>query len=155
MDDEEYKMECYLRALIVFVLGGLILLFGACSSVKGVQVVTEYRDRETVKVEQVHDSVFVHDSVSSAMRHDTLLLERWHTIWREREVFRGDTVTVRDSIPYEVQVVQEVRARNGYDKFTARGFWVFVALVVLAIAVWIGKKTPWGKVAWSFVKAWL
>lgn len=81
------------------------------------------------------------------MSVDTFWRDRWHT-----EKIKGDTIYVHDSIylervrykyrdsiyvrtdsvPYPVEV--PVRVRNGYDKFTARGFWVFVGLLVLFIA---------------------
>lgn len=86
-------------------------------------------------------------------RVDTFWRDRWHTekikgdtvfihdsIYFEKIKFRDrvDSVTVRDSIPFPVEV--PVRARNGYDKFTAKGFWVFICLLVLYI-VWRLFKT--------------
>lgn len=84
------------------------------------------------------------------LRVDTFWRDRWHTektkgdtvfihdsIYFENIKFRDrvDSVIVRDSIPYPVEVTKEVRVRNGYDKFTARGFWVFVGVLLLYI-VW-------------------
>lgn len=86
-------------------------------------------------------------------RVDTFWRDRWHTekikgdtvfihdsIYLEKIKYRDrvDSVTVRDSIPFPVEV--PVRARNGYDKFTAKGFWVFICLLVLYI-VWRLFKT--------------
>lgn len=81
------------------------------------------------------------------LRVDTFWRDRWHTekqrgdtvfihdsIYFEKIKFRDrvDSVVVRDSIPYPVDV--PVRMRNGYDKFTARGFWGFVGVLLLYIA---------------------
>lgn len=81
------------------------------------------------------------------LRVDTFWRDRWHTektkgdtvfihdsIYFEKIKFRDrvDSVVVRDSIPYPIEV--PVRMRNGYDKFTARGFWVFVGVLLLYIA---------------------
>lgn len=84
------------------------------------------------------------------LRVDTFWIDRWHTektkgdtvfihdsIYFEKIKYRDrvDSVFVCDSIPYPVEVTKEVRVRNGYDKFTARGFWVFVGVLLLYI-VW-------------------
>lgn len=91
------------------------------------------------------------DSVQTRMelRVDTFWRDRWHiekiegdtvfihdSIYFEKIKYRDrvDSVIVRDSIPYPVEVTKEVRVRNGYDKFTARGFWVFVGVLLLYIA---------------------
>lgn len=86
-------------------------------------------------------------------RVDTLWRDRWHTekqrgdtifirdsIYLEKIKYRDrvDSVTVSDSIPYPVEV--PVRVRNGYDKFTARGFWVFIGISLLYIA-WLLFKS--------------
>lgn len=82
------------------------------------------------------------------LRVDTFWRDRWHTekikgdtvfihdsIYFENIKYRDrvDSVVVRDSIPYPVEV--PVRIRNNYDKFTASGFWVFVGIMFLYI-VW-------------------
>lgn len=81
------------------------------------------------------------------LRVDTFWRDRWHTekikgdtvfvhdsIYLEKIKFRDrvDSVFVCDSIPYSVEV--PVRMRNGYDRFTASGFWVFVGIIFLYIA---------------------
>ena len=83
------------------------------------------------------------------LRVDTVWRDRWHTvitkgdtvlihdsIYFEKIKYRDrvDSVVIHDSIPYPVEVKKEVRVRNGYDKFTARGFWGFVGVLLLYIA---------------------
>ena len=46
---------------------------------------------------------------------------------------------VHDSIPYQVEVVKEVRKRNGYDRFTSWGFWILIVLVLIRVAWWVFK----------------
>lgn len=82
------------------------------------------------------------------LRVDTFWRDRWHTektngdtvfihdsVYLEKIKYRDrvDSVVVRDSIPYPVEVPKKVRVRNGYDKFTARGFWVYTAIVLAAL----------------------
>lgn len=86
-------------------------------------------------------------------KYDSIWVDRWHTIkekgdtiwihdsifiekWREKHT--SDTICVRDSIPYEVS--KYIRQRNGYDRFTARGFWIMIALAIGYIALRIRFK---------------
>jgi hypothetical protein len=46
---------------------------------------------------------------------------------------------VHDSIPYPVEVVKEVRKRNGYDRFTSWGFWILAVLILIRVAWWVFK----------------
>ena len=81
----------------------------------------EYRDRLRI------DSVYNRDTVNIYERGDTVYLQ---TIkWRER--FKFDTVSVVrvDSIPYPVEVIQEV------NKLTKWQRWRLNALNVIAIII--------------------
>ena len=106
------------------------LTLTACSTQKLVPVV-EYHDRvqyDTIRQRDsiVHwhtkivqgDTVYIHDSVDR---------------WRDKE--KIVEVLLHDSIPYKVEIEKEVRVRNGYDKFTARGFWSLLILVIAYIAI--------------------
>ena len=80
-----------------------------------------YRDRLRI------DSVYNRDTVNIYERGDTVFL---HTIkWRER--FKFDTVSVvrTDSIPYPVEVIQEV------NKLTKWQRWRLNALNIIAIII--------------------
>lgn len=91
--------------------------------------------------EYIHDSIYIHE------KGDTVWLERWHDRIIERNV--ADTVhdTTRiethDSIPYPVEVPKYIRERNAYDKATAKGFWILLAIIVCSIVIWIGKRKNW------------
>lgn len=95
-------------------------------------------------LQQAIDSTRVHYEV----KYDSVWVDRWHTIkdkgdtiwihdsifiekWREKHT--RDTLCVSDSVPYEVP--KYIRQRNGYDRFTARGFWIMVALAIGYIAL--------------------
>ena len=93
-----------------------------------------------IRTEYVHDTVTEHltDSILQ-MRyvyikadtvHDVQIVERIK--WRDKvQVQRVET---HDSIPYPVEVIKHVRVRNGYDYFTAWGFWISLALIAVSIA---------------------
>lgn len=82
------------------------------------------------------------------LRVDTFWRDRWHTekvkgdtlfihdsVYLEKIKYRDrvDSIFVRDSIPYPVEITKEVRVRNGYDRFTARGFWIYTAIILAAL----------------------
>lgn len=92
-----------------------------------------------IRTEYVHDTVTEHltDSILQTryvyMRadtvHDVQIVERIK--WRDKvQVQRVET---HDSIPYPVEVIKRLRVRNGYDYFTAYGFWILFAI----LALWI------------------
>ena len=93
-----------------------------------------------IRTEYVHDTVTEHltDSILQTRYvymkadtvHDVQIVERIK--WRDKvQVQRVET---HDSIPYPVEVIKHVRTRNGYDYFTAWGFWILLALIAVAIA---------------------
>lgn len=90
------------------------------------------------------DSTRVHYEI----KYDSIWIDRWHvvkekgdTIWirdsifieKWREKHTRDTICVRDSVPYEVP--KYIRQRNGYDRFTARGFWIMIAIAIGYVAL--------------------
>lgn len=120
---------CYMAVVL-----GVCALFTSCRSQK-VVTVTEYRDRVQRDTLRKVDSVYV--------AH--YLMQKGDTVWMTDTIcqFRilHDTrdVYVHDSVPYPVEVVKEVRTRNAYDRFTARGFWLLCALIVLRVIWWAFK----------------
>lgn len=117
----------------------LALLLSACSAQRPL-VTKSARDSVRVETQIRIDSVFRDRWHTEYVKGDTLhiidsvFLDRWHF---ERKT---DSVCVRDTIrePYEVQV--PVRKRNDYDRATARGFWILLAMLVLRVAWWCVKK---------------
>ena len=113
------------RLILLIPLLAILSLFTGCKSktvlVPVDRVKIEYRDRLRV------DSVYNRDTVNIYERGDTVYL---HTIkWRER--FKFDTVSVVrvDSIPYPVEVIQEV------NKLTKWQRWRLNALNIIAIII--------------------
>ena len=108
-DDERMKAGCLqlagiLGAIIVALL--ICVLLGSCTTTKYVPVPEYHTD--TVRISQnTHDSIHVHDSTYIKEKGDTMLIERWHTKFRDR--WRTDTIyqSKRDSIPYPVEVEKE------------------------------------------------
>ena len=100
------------KLLVICSISMLILsMFCRCTTTKYVPI-TEYRDRVVVKTDSFlkTDSVYVHDSVSVYIRGDTVLKYKYHIQYKDRCIVRNksDTLIVRDSIPYKVEVNKQL-----------------------------------------------
>ncbi len=118
---------------------GLILFFATgCRSVQPViveRIKIEYRDRLRV------DSVYNRDTVNIYKKNDTVYLQT--VKWRER--FRLDTVSVVriDSIPYPVEVIQEVNRLTKWQRWRLTILNIIGGLIIAYIAFRIGRAKLW------------
>ena len=113
----------------------LLAICAGCSTPK-IITVTEYRDRVTHDTLTRADSIYVAHYVHE--KGDTVRIV--DTIYMFKTIERVQNAYVHDSVPYAVEVQVPVRMRNGYDKFTSWGFWIFVFLALLSVAWWAFKK---------------
>ena len=132
------------RVVIVIAVAMLILsMFCRCTTTKYVPV-TEYKDRVVVKTDSLlkTDSVYVHDSVSVYIRGDTVFKYKYHIQYKDRSIVRNksDTLIVRDSIPYKVEVNKQLsktdRAFLNIGKIAS----VCIFIGILALLGWIYRK---------------
>ena len=132
------------KVVITIAVAMLILsMFCRCTTTKYVPV-TEYRDRVVVKTDSLlkTDSVYVHDSVSVYIRGDTVFKDKYHIKYKDRYIARNksDTLIVRDSIPYKVEVDKQLsktdRAFLNIGKIAS----VCIFIGILAFIGWIYRK---------------
>ena len=95
----------------------------------------EYRDRLRV------DSIYNRDTVQIYGRNDTIFKDVIR--WRER--FRLDTVSVVrvDSIPYTVEVIQEVNRLTKWQRWRLTLLNIIGGLTIVYIAFRVGKAKLW------------
>ena len=127
-------------AILVSYFVALAFLFmaiclNACSAQK-VVTVTEYRDRVQRDTLTQTDSVYISHVVRE--KGDTVHIS--DTIFKYKYLDKYAYVYVHDSVPYKVQVQVPVRVRNGYDRFTSLGFWIFLVIIISRLAWWVVKK---------------
>lgn len=124
---------------LIFVILALMALMG-CKTVE-VQTVERVRTDTLRQMVVQRDSIYLHDSTFVRVAGDTILMERWHTRWRDR--LRTDTVYQSrvDSVPKPYPVIKEVPADLSWWQRTRMfiGSAVLVAAVIAAGA-WITKK---------------
>lgn len=96
--------------------------------------------KEIERVDTVFQNVYkyIHEKGDTVFVRDSVILYRY------KYITQCDTFVQVDSIPYPVEVTKEVRVRNGYDKFTARGFWIYTAIIlaglIFLVVRWIIKR---------------
>lgn len=94
-----------LVGIILLLIAALVL--SACRSVKYVPVESVRHDSIFITQHQ-KDSIYIHDSIYQKEKGDTLIIEKWHTKYIEKQV-RDTLIQIeRDTIPqpypYEVEV---------------------------------------------------
>lgn len=142
-DDERMKAGCLqLASYIVMILFGLLLcaLFGSCTTMKYV-LVPEYHT-DTLRISHnTHDSIYVHDSTYIKEAGDTVLIEKWHTQWRDRIVHDTIYQSKRDSIPYPVEVIKEVPAElTMWELLKMKAGGIAILLCIFAFLFWIWRS---------------
>jgi hypothetical protein len=142
-DDERMKAGCLqLASYLVMIFIGLLLcaLFSGCTTTKYVPVIEHHTD--TVRVVKVqHDSLVLKDSVYIHDKGDTILIEKWHTQYRDR--WRTDTIyqSKRDSIPYPVEVIKEVPAQlTMWQRLKMKVGGAAIILCLLAFLIWVWRS---------------
>ena len=108
-DDEDYrKARRNLVIILVIMTAGFALSLLCGCKAKEVVTVERVRTDTLLWYSNIRDSVVVKDSVYIRDGGDTVVVERWHTRWRERVV--KDTVykSRLDSVPMPYPVVKMV-----------------------------------------------
>ena len=132
------------KVVITIAVAMLILsMFCRCTTTKYVPI-TEYKDRVVVKTDSLlkTDSVYVHDSVSVYIIGDTVFKDKYHLQYKDRYIVinKSDTLIVRDSIPYKVDVGKQLsntdRAFLNIGKIAS----VCLLIGILAFIGWIYRR---------------
>jgi hypothetical protein len=119
----------------------LITLCSSCTTTKYVPVIEHHTDT-LIQTKVQKDSVFMHDSVEVRIAGDTILIEKWHTQYRDR--WRTDTIyqSKTDSIPtpYPVEVIKEVPAElSWWQRLKMKVGGAAIILCLLAFLIWVWR----------------
>ena len=99
--------------MLIILLAGFVLIgLGACRSVRYIPVESVRLD-SVVTILHHRDSIYQHDSVYIKEKADTLLIERWHTRWRDRvshdTLYISKVDTIRIPVPVERKLTKAER----------------------------------------------
>lgn len=84
-----------------------------------------------------YDSIYVHDSIDRLVKGDTILIQKWHTKYKEKII--KDTVIIRDSIPYYItitKVVEKNKLNFMQQLFVYLGIFTLVAFILYLIKMY-------------------
>lgn len=94
--------------LLIFICGIILIAFGSCRSIKYVPPIETIKHDSVYITQHQKDSIYIHDSIYQKEKGDTVLIEKWHTRYIEKQV--RDTLiqiqrdTIQQPYPYEVEV---------------------------------------------------
>ena len=138
-DGEFYVKGCVgvLLWMLIILLAGFVLIgLGACRSVRYIPVESVRHD-SVVTILYQRDSIYQHDSVLIKEKADTLLIERWHTRWRDRvshdTLYISKVDTIRIPVPVERKLTKAERTYITFGKWSVGA----VAGLVLAAICFI------------------
>ena len=106
----------------------LALMMCSCKSVEYVPVIEHHTDTTYITKHQ-RDSVWLHDSIAVKEKGDTVIIEKWHTKYREKQVHDTTYVAKVDSIPVPYEVIKEVPTKLSK---TQKGLMTLGILTLLA-----------------------
>jgi hypothetical protein len=122
------------RFTLFFFVMVVLCCISSCTTTKYVPVVEYHTDTLIQKMTQ-RDSIYLHDSTIVREKGDTVLIERWHTRYRDREVHDTVYQSRIDSVPAPYPVTEYVeRKMSGIDKFLiATGIIAIISVLIFAV----------------------
>ena len=148
MDPQDQMAAGCFRAvaiIVAFIIAMIVCsFFTSCKSIEYVPIIEHHTDT-LIKTNVQRDSVYVHDSVTVTQKGDTVLMDRWHTKYVEREVHDTTYVSKIDSIPtpYPVEVKVEKQLTWWQQARMHIGgvvFWLSIIVAVVALVRWWLKQ---------------
>lgn len=141
--------NCAKDAAVVLLSAFLLLLCG-CSRVQYVPV-------ETVRTDSVYlnrverDSIHVRDSVYIREKGDTVWMERWHTVYRDKVLRDTCYMERRDSVAVPYPVERELTFEQRFWIASSKVLWILLAVLLAVLllcktvkgASWFVRLTEW------------
>lgn len=119
----------------------LALLMCSCKTIEYVPVVEKEVHNDSIYFTKVQrDSVWLHDSIAVKEKGDTVLIEKWHTKYREKQVHDTTYVAKTDSVPVPYELIKEVPAELSKTQkgLMTLGIMTLMAGVIVG-AFWLKK----------------
>lgn len=132
----KWKIACYSAvSLWLFIVSACLLTMSSCTSTR-IVTVPEYHEVFVHRQDttSLRDSIFVHDSICIVQRGDTVFIEKYNIVYRDRwrDRLRVDSFIQRDT----VSVVKEVeKPPNAWQRMKMR-LGVTLLWMLGAVAAW-------------------
>ena len=140
--DRQEALKRVMKFLIIWLAFLIaISLLASCRQVEYVTV-EKVRIDTTYITKWQKDSVWLHDSIHVKERGDTVLVEKWHTKYVEKQVHDTTYVATHDTIPnpFPVETIKVVPAElNWWQKLR---LWIgnIGLLAILGFVGWFGVR---------------
>ena len=140
--DRQRALKRVIKYLIIWLVILMLLAWlTSCTATKYVEV-EKVRVDTTYITKWQKDSVWLHDSIHVKERGDTVLVEKWHTKYVEKQVHDTMYVATHDTIPdpFPVETIKVVPAElNWWQKLR---MWIgnIGLLAILGFAGWFGVR---------------
>ena len=126
----------------ILVLGIVLMSLGSCRSVKYVPVETIKHDSIYITQHQ-KDSIYLHDSIHIKEKADTILIEKWHTKYIEKQVHDTLIQVERDTIPQPYPYEVEVPANLSWWQKTRMHIGEVTLIALLTLAGYFVWRRKW------------
>jgi len=124
------RKQTYMYTIILF-----MILLTSCRSVKYVPVESVRMETKYVdKLVQKHDSIYLHDSIYSYIKGDTVFMDKYRTKYMNKYIFGTDSIYLNktDSIRVPYPVKKQFTKWQKVEINT--GMITIIALIVLVIS---------------------
>lgn len=142
----KWKIACYSAvSLWLFIVSACLLTMSSCTSTR-IVTVPEYHEVFVHRQDttSLRDSIFVHDSICIVQRGDTMFVEKYNIVYRDRwrDRLRVDSFIQRDT----VSVVKEVeKPPNAWQRMKMR-LGVTLLWMLGAVAAWFLIRIIYGNI---------
>ena len=140
--DRQEALKRVMKFLIIWL--AFLIAISLLASCKQVEYVTveKVRTDTTYITKWQKDSVWLHDSIHIRERGDTVMIERWHTQWRDR--LRVDTIyqATHDTIPqpYPIETIKMVEKELSWWQRLRLWIGNIGLLAILGAVGWFGVR---------------
>ena len=140
--DRQRALKRVIKYLIIW-LAVLMLLawLTSCTTTKYVEV-EKVRVDTTYITKWQKDSVWLHDSIHVKERGDTVLVEKWHTKYVEKQVHDTTYVATHDTIPQPYPIETAKLVEKELNWWQRLRLWIgnIGLLAILGFAGWFGVR---------------
>ena len=143
MKKKKRMLEQYKTWILSVIAIGMCIIIGAlcsgCTTTKLVPVIEHQTDTIFLTKHQ-RDSIWLHDSTMVQTKGDTLIIDRWHTKYVEKQIHDTTYIATHDTIPQPYPVEKKVPATLSWIQQAKQYLANLVLLLIAAVVVvWIGK----------------
>ena len=124
------RKQMSMYAIILF-----MMLLTSCRSVKYVPVESVRTETKYIdKLVQKHDSIYLHDSISSYIKGDTVFLNKYRTKYVNKYIFGTDSIYFNKTDSVRIPYLVEKQLTKWQKVEMNTGRITIIALIVLALS---------------------